>query len=110
MDKRKTRESEAAHRIFNTVRVQPKPFSFSFVLDDLNMKLVRGTLRKLMRDKRQFDDVSTRLNPNGITVYTKQESYEARLVRMLRRTLLHVDDEGLYDDALRLLEERHGNL
>lgn len=107
MDKRRTPESLFAHSVFESVKNLPRPFRISFNAEGRNEKLVRETLRKLMRDKREFDDVSTSILPGSVTVFskdTKIKSRETRLIEMVRRLAMHVDNESLYEEALALVK------
>lgn len=115
MDKRRTPESMLAHSIFGAISKEAEnlkgSFRISFDVRGYNEKLVRETLRKLMRDKKEFKAVSTFLKPGVILVTSKGHDNTLlfeKMAEMVKRLMLHVDDENLYDEARQLLEEHYG--
>lgn len=68
---------------------------------------VRSCLLKLMRDHREFQGVRTALVDGGVRVLRPQRPYVHRLEEWVRKAMLYIDDENLYDEALALLEERY---
>lgn len=67
---------------------------------------VRQAVRKVLtREERGGNIVMSMCGP-AIVLYKKPRTYTSRLEDMLRRVMMSVDDENLYDEAMKLLEER----
>ena len=69
--------------------------------------LVRDYVRKnLTRTGRGDNIVMSLISPFCMTVLRRRKSYTEKLEDMLRRVMMSVEDENLYDEVLKLLEEK----
>ena len=70
---------------------------------------VRNHVRKDLTRKEIGDNiVMSMVSPSCLMIHRKQKSYTQKLEDVLRKVMLAVDNENLYDEALMVLEEKNG--
>lgn len=99
MDKRTTPASRRAHEIYKDVLTRDVVSTLYFCEQPTaTAKVLRKLLGGSMRS-----GVHVTTADDGIYVFIKKESREERLVALIRKMAMHVDDEALYEEALAIV-------
>lgn len=69
-----------------------------------NVKYLRNVVYDVVRKRGVKSRVTVKLTDGVLYVIVKNKPYVERLEDMVRKMMLHVDDENLFDEALKLLE------
>lgn len=94
-----TVENLRAREIVREIDKAPRPFSRHFPADGMNAKRLAQCIRVMMLKK----GIVVSVRGNEVIVASQVQRKETRERNLIRKMMLHVDDERLYDEAMEVL-------
>lgn len=100
MSNLQTPESIKAREIYDEISVLQHPFERTYLVDRPHQIRARlGVFMGLVLKEK----VTTEIKGDTLVIRTKSPNRITQLENMIRRLALRVDDENLYEEAMRLL-------
>lgn len=101
MDKRETPNSKLAKEIVSKL---PELDKIQVYITD-HAEQVRDRVHHILWTEGRSKDYTLVVHKNTVRVMPKKQSRERRLEELLRKAMLYIDDENMYDEIMRALEE-----